>query len=54
MGKQRILAGTAAAILLPMLVVAQINPTLPQDPLVVVKDGKYGYINHQGEIVIQP
>jgi hypothetical protein len=26
----------------------------PQDPLVIVKDGKYGYIDHDGKIVITP
>ncbi len=26
----------------------------PKEPLVVVQNGKYGYINHQGEVVIQP
>ena len=49
-----ILAGTAAAILLPMLVVAQDSLAPAREPLVVVKDGKYGYINHKGEVVIRP
>lgn len=26
----------------------------PSEPLVIVQDGKYGYINHQGKIVIRP
>lgn len=40
--------------MLSVLVVAQNYPTLAQEPLVVVKDGKYGYVNHNGEITIQP
>jgi len=54
MGRRTILAGTAAAILLPLLFAAQecLSPT--KNPLVVVKDGKYGYINHDGGVVIRP
>jgi hypothetical protein len=54
MGKRLILAGTAAAILLPIFVVAQGNPPHAQEPLVVVQDGKYGYIDHNGGIAIKP
>jgi hypothetical protein len=32
----------------------QLNPFTPGDPLVVVQDGKYGYIDHEGRIVIKP
>jgi hypothetical protein len=49
-----ILAGTAALILLPMLAIAQDYPTPNKQPLVVVKDGKYGYIDHSGEVVTEP
>jgi len=37
-----------------MLVVGQDHPTAAKEPLAVVKDGKYGYINHNGAVVIPP
>jgi len=49
-----VLAGFVAGILFPMLVSAQSIRPIAEGPLVVVKDGRYGYINHKGEIAIQP
>jgi hypothetical protein len=54
MRKRAILAATVALILFPMFVVAQDVPTPTKEPLVVVEDGKYGYIDHKGEVVIRP
>src|ERR1035437_7633800 len=54
MKKAMILTGVAASILLPILVCAQGRPSEKNGPLVVIKNGKYGYINHQGKMVIKP
>jgi hypothetical protein len=53
MGRNMDLVGLGAAILLPMLV-AQNYPTPTKEPLVVVKGGKYGCIDHNGTVVVQP
>ena len=49
-----ILAGGVASILLPMLVLAQNVRDLAKEPLIVVQNGRYGYIDHNGAVVIQP
>ena len=44
---------SVAAIALPLFVPAQrIVPA--KEPLVIVQNGKYGYINHSGEMLIRP
>src|SRR5690349_3927213 len=42
-----------AAIFLPIVAAGQEN-TPAKEPLAVVQNGKYGYINHAGEVVIRP
>ena len=42
----------AVIVLQPRATAQQHAPT--KDPLVIVQDGKYGYINHRGEVVITP
>ena len=54
MVKQMLLAGTVATSLLSMVALGQDSPTAAKEPLVVVKEGKYGYINHDGGVVIPP
>ena len=54
MGMRVVYAGITAAILLPVLVFPQADPTPAEELLVVVKNGKYGYINHDGGVVIPP
>jgi hypothetical protein len=44
----------AAWILVSTLAFAQKPPSSSKDLLVVVKDGRYGYIDYTGKIVIQP
>src|SRR3954453_7876437 len=41
-----------ALLFVPMLTRAQITPT--REPLVVVQDGEYGYIDHDGAMLIPP
>jgi WG containing repeat len=43
----------AAAIAFPLPVIAQ-RYVSPKEPLVIVQNGKYGYINHSGGVVIRP
>lgn len=54
MRRQIILAETVVVMLLSVLVFGQSSPTSLPNPLVIVENGRYGYINHKGEIVIQP
>jgi len=44
----------AAIILLPLVVFAQNSHPKNKNPLLVVKNGKYGYIDHNGKIIIKP
>lgn len=43
----------SAVIVLQRCAAAQ-QHALTKDPLVIVQDGKYGYINHQGKVLIKP
>lgn len=47
-------AVVAAIILLPLASFAQNSHPKNKNPLLVVKNGKYGYIDHKGKIVIKP
>lgn len=42
-----------AAIVSPLFTAAQ-NSAPAKEPIVIVKNGKYGYINHNGDVVIRP
>lgn len=48
------LAGAVALVLLPIFACAQSQPSKGKDLLVVVKNGRYGYIDHKGKMVIRP
>jgi hypothetical protein len=54
----RILVGVgrvfARLFLFAILISAICHADGPNDPLVVVKDGKYGYIDHEGKVLIPP
>jgi WG containing repeat len=52
-------AGRAVVgVVVPLLIALALAPVCPADSqhqlLVIVRNGKYGYINHEGKIVIQP
>jgi hypothetical protein len=51
--KLSIIPVVVVAIVLPIFSFAQ-NKSTPKEPLVVVKGGRYGYINHDGGVVIPP
>src|SRR5260370_39344450 len=46
--------GCLTAVVLPLLAVPQSGDSTVRDPLVVVKDGKYGYTDHKGAMLIPP
>ena len=46
--------GCLTAVVLPLLAAAQSGESTVREPLVVVKDGKYGYIDHKGAMLISP
>ena len=52
--KTAVILGCLVLIFLPLLGVAQNSRPLVGEPLVVVKDGKYGYIGHNGSMIIRP
>lgn len=54
MGTRVVSAGITAAFFLPVLVFPQADPTPAEELLVVVKNAEYGYINHDGAVVIPP
>ncbi len=49
-----IIVATSALILQSAFIFAQVAPSHSKDLLVVVKGGRYGYIDHNGTVVIQP
>jgi len=51
--KSRAISLIAAVSVVPVVAAAQ-GYIAPKEPLVVVQDGKYGYIDHSGKIVIPP
>jgi hypothetical protein len=52
--KLALIGGFLAVVLLPTIgSVQNTHPTLPE-PLVVVQNGKYGYIEHDGTVLVQP
>ena len=52
--KAAFILGCLIAVALPLLVAAQSGEGTIREPLVVVKDGKYGYIDHNGAMLIPP
>jgi hypothetical protein len=52
--RKPIAAGVVASILLSMLAAAQSGPASSRDLLVIVKNGRYGFIDHAGKVVIRP
>jgi len=52
--KKAMILAAAASVLLPIFVYAQNGPSRNRNLLAIVKNGRYGYINHQGRVVIRP